>query len=404
MENKLEYSNAVENIKTALNQGKGTSVRDWNVIFDTLKGKDDVQTIKNVQDFVKKNFSLRIQDGAKGIAYYGVTGATSKSANAPMFMVVDGVVKENPKSFGYISSTPAGRLFNDRSFNRVLDRNVDPDSRKIIYNGIDNSGSFAKGVSSLNDFFSENYIMNLSGPDLNTVMSGEYSLNCWGRTELKAVMRNESIKTINGVDKQVFNDVYNTVLKTTKDEALAVSSATEAIRVSQLKSMPDVHMKVMPDPADPNKTQSVELVPANTSGSVSFVDTMFANNKIGSPSKLNEMLTQYGSELKPETRQTLQRMGAEGKSFIEKRLSTNGKSIMDLCKEDSLKIDSFTLTKDGSLKGMDGLKQTGLGNGTLQKGQMSMDMLRGKVGTKSIPVQTNPIQNSIKLPAKGMQR
>lgn len=62
-----------------------------------------------------------------------------------------------------------------------------------------------------NDFFSENYVSNINSSNVNAIFSGEPlcrgekgTLNCFGRTEFETIMDNPSIKTINGIDKEVF--------------------------------------------------------------------------------------------------------------------------------------------------------------------------------------------------------
>lgn len=58
-----------------------------------LIGKNDAETIKNVQKFILDNFSFEIVEGAEGWAYFGMSGATVYSDDAPIYQCIKGLVK-----------------------------------------------------------------------------------------------------------------------------------------------------------------------------------------------------------------------------------------------------------------------------------------------------------------------
>lgn len=89
-----ESDAALQRILVSLDEGKDTKTEDWRIIFKSLVGVDDAETISKVQKFIKDNFSFKIENGAEGIAYYGKTGATIDTIDAPGFMVVDTLVKK----------------------------------------------------------------------------------------------------------------------------------------------------------------------------------------------------------------------------------------------------------------------------------------------------------------------
>ena len=97
----MEYEEALQRIISDLDAGNKTDIEDWEVIFDVLKGDNDVETILNVQDFVLKNFSFEIEPGAEGWAYFGMSGATTSSDDIPIFKYVDAIVEEKPYKYGY---------------------------------------------------------------------------------------------------------------------------------------------------------------------------------------------------------------------------------------------------------------------------------------------------------------
>ena len=97
----MRYEEALQRIIIALKEGCETQKKDWEVVFDVLKGDSDVETILNVQDFVLKNFSFEIEPGAEGWAYLGISGATTSFADIPIFKYVDAIVEEKPYKYGY---------------------------------------------------------------------------------------------------------------------------------------------------------------------------------------------------------------------------------------------------------------------------------------------------------------
>ncbi len=280
----MEYTEALEIIKNMLNTEEDTQ-ECWEIIFEELVGESDAETITNVQKFIKDNFSFEIQSGAEGYAYYGMSGATTLSEDTPLYKYVDGIVSSTPDKYGYISSTQAGKLFNDKWFNVVLNQKVGREVRSILYNGENNSGKLLGDIQSFNDFFSENYIMRLKESNLNTMLSGDYSLNCFGRTEFDAIMKNDAIKTINGIDKAAFKEMYDGI-KAVSSETNAMGTVCEAIKASELQNFSDMYFKV--DILE-GGTSVVKLVSKKTEGAVSLLDTMLVNGKV-SPSTLNDIV------------------------------------------------------------------------------------------------------------------
>ncbi len=204
----MEFQEALQRIFEALKVGEETTTEDWTIIFSNLVGNSDAETIINVQNFIKENFSFEIEAGAEGYAYFGNAGATTASSDIQVYKYVDAIVESSPNKYGYISSTQAGKLFNDKSFNDVLKEYlVDNSLKDILYNGKNSTGEIFEGVQSFNDFLSENYVMSLKESNVNTMLSGDYSLNCFGRTEFQAIMENDAIKTINGIDKNIYMDI-----------------------------------------------------------------------------------------------------------------------------------------------------------------------------------------------------
>lgn len=109
------------------------------------------------------------------------------------------MVKSTDGSYGYISSTQAGKLFNDTGFMDAVREILTEPSLKdkennLILNGTNASGtiqfSYGTSVQAFNDFFSQNYIENLTCSNVRTLISGDYTMNCFGRTEFLKILEN----------------------------------------------------------------------------------------------------------------------------------------------------------------------------------------------------------------------
>ncbi len=92
--------------------------------------------------------------------------------------------------------------------------------------------------------------------------------------------------------------------------------------------------------------------------------------------------------------------------IAEYRAHKNGvsaESLVKLSLGDDKKVIKATLIEDGRGE-TNPVTQASLESGIVPKGQMSMGMLRSKVGGRNILVQANSLQNSINLSPKGIQR
>ena len=266
-----------------------TKAEDWQEIMKLPKGADDAETINNVLDFVAEHFSFAIEEGAEGYVYYGSTESTR------IWRIVEGIVKDTGSEVkaGYISSTQAGRLFNDNGFKDALKKIIgDRDLFKIngetgitqLYDGDALTGKLevntTKGkvkVRALNDFFSENYIKNLKCSNIRTIFSGNCTagndiagtLNCFGRTEFFEIMDNKLIKTINGIDKDVFYYIYGA-----SPAGKEIENVCEALKASEIPHISNIYYKM--------ENGAVKIVSKESAGAVRLVDTMIAEGKISS--------------------------------------------------------------------------------------------------------------------------
>ena len=71
-----KMNEALQRIYTALSSTEkiATSVDDWTLILEYCKGTDYIETISNLQNFIKNKFSFAIEKGAEGFVYFGNIG------------------------------------------------------------------------------------------------------------------------------------------------------------------------------------------------------------------------------------------------------------------------------------------------------------------------------------------
>lgn len=107
------------------------------------------------------NYSFSIEKNAEGFVYYGTT--TEKEAG--IWKLVDGITEASNGNSGYISSTEAGKLFNDSNFNDALGEVFGTAAKEgsiavggnLLYEGMDYSGKISfldeTSAQAFNDFF-----------------------------------------------------------------------------------------------------------------------------------------------------------------------------------------------------------------------------------------------------------
>ena len=127
----------------------------------------------------------------------------------------------------YITSTEAGKLFNDDGFNETLRKYSNNNGLlkntngiQELYEGTNSSGeiSFYNNgkeikVKAFNDYFSEEYIRNIRCSEVKTIFTGDYLAkngignNAFCRTELNLLLGDNCIETINEIDKNIIKEI-----------------------------------------------------------------------------------------------------------------------------------------------------------------------------------------------------
>lgn len=210
----------VKDLKTPVDD----RVSAWKKIFDTLGVGDSLDGFARMESFIGGVFSSELDSELEGCLYAG--GMSVGDYSGFMWKAMGSY-----EGHGYISSTEAGRLMNDEGFKQSLadrfpslirDRlGGDPSETDTAGEPRDgwsragklfdsDTGVLGRGedgdVPGLNDYFSERYVSSLRGPDVETFFMGDPvndkgSVKVSMRTELEALLKNDRVKTVNGVSK-----------------------------------------------------------------------------------------------------------------------------------------------------------------------------------------------------------
>lgn len=305
-----------------------------NDLLNETKG-DKAKTITKIQEYIKNNYSFSIGDDAEGTVYYGTIGKGTDEIHA--WEIVKEYVNSSKGIRGYISSTEAGELFNEDNFNDALPealiKNNEGDIDINLYNGQNSDGKihFKNGsiVQAFNDFFSENYIKNLKCSNVSTVFFGapvtkDGGLNCFARTEFKAILDNSSIKTINNVDKEVFREIFYNAPK-----GQEMSFVTEALKAAQIDNLAKLPVY---------KTKN---------GDVNILDACIINGDTGDTSKLSDFVKNNSSRLSDKGKKSLYESISNNEKALKNYSKTNSSRILKLADES----ETLYFDKEGKLTG-----------------------------------------------------
>ncbi|WP_304325977.1 calcium-binding protein [Bifidobacterium thermacidophilum] len=223
----------------------------WKKIFDALGVGDSLDGFARMESFIGGVFSSELAPGLEGCLYAG--GMSVGVHSGLMWKVMDSY-----GGHGYISSTEAGQLFNDAGFKGALGKrfqhlgqqleqgkwkNASPldalmgVSSNVLRNVSGNvvHDSAGNTVRGLNDYFSERFVSSLRCPDVETFFMGDpvdvvygddgsivsESVKVSMRTELRALLKNEHVKTVNGVGKGLIAAVYEHIPKSAGEAEVA---------------------------------------------------------------------------------------------------------------------------------------------------------------------------------------
>ena len=285
---------ALERIKEAVNSGNTTNIKDWSEVAQhyNILGSDNAETIKNIENFVAENFSFETT-AESAYVYFG------SDENISIWQCVDCICKDTSQSSVYISSTQAGRLFNDHGFYKFLENMLGEknellkiiDGSSALFDGVDASGKViidagnneTKEVQALNDFFSENYIKAIKSKNIKTIFSGDIlarnnkGLNAFCRTELEQIFLNDSIENINGIEKSLIQK-----LKEAAPKGEEYDYVTNVLKASQISEIKDLRytFEITVEATGATKIKVLEVSKNELQNGTKLIDHMIANDKL----------------------------------------------------------------------------------------------------------------------------
>lgn len=199
--------------------------QEWYDLFTKFIDENEKigDAVKEAQRYIKKEYSFKLPEDATAYVYFG-----SVDGKVGIWQIVKGISDGSNEQRGYISSTEAGQLFNDRdNFVAALQQafapyvkkdNINLSKEDILFEGANHSSKIEftdnSTAMSFNDFFSKNYIQKLQCENVHAIMAGEpltkdkLGYNCFIRTELGYILKNDKIKAINGIQKHIFEKPY----------------------------------------------------------------------------------------------------------------------------------------------------------------------------------------------------
>ena len=302
-----------------------------------------------VYDYVKETYSSLI--AGDGYVYFGTL-----SDGTPIYKIVGNICEMD--GGGYITSSEAGKLFNEEKFyNAVIDyfgkhvkkgslmtgKNQSPlwEGFSVVgdkYADYTGNVSFIDGseAPALNDAFSEMYVRNLECSNVKTLMFGDFTkdsgkaYNAFCRTEFELLFADESkVKTINGIDKNVFRNVFEAA----GGGKEGYQTLCDALKASQIDSLKDYYYIISERDAK-GAVKAIEMVSRDTKDAIRLVDALIGNeeNVINS---IDDIIRNYGSGLTDDTIKSLKNLSV-----------TSRNTIADIIIKDSENIAKVSNTKN----------------------------------------------------------
>lgn len=311
---------ALERIKEAIANGKNSTKVDWEDVFNqyNLRGSSDAETIQNVQKFVSENFSFSSPEAEAAYVYFGSDGKVA------MWKVVDNICSNSDGRKEYITSTEAGKLFNDEGFKGAIRNNIE--EKNVInelYEGNNASGeiSFYNNgkeikVKAFNDYFSEEYIRNIRCSEVKTIFTGDYLAkngignNAFCRTELNLLLGDNCIETINGIDKNIIKEIMAVAPEEEK-----LQYVTDVLKMSQMEDIKDIHYVINETGVD----KAVHISPTATEGSTRLIDTIIGTDS-SIKNTIDDIINKLGSKLSDKAVSELKKASKTSQQTITKVL------------------------------------------------------------------------------------
>lgn len=310
---------------------------EWiEIILDIIKDKTNVkEQIEAVYNFIEQACFSDIQ--GEGFVYYGAGVVVEEEISLASYRIVRDICENSDGAYGFISSTESGQILNDKSFreayidifgNKIVNDGIE--TEKIIWNGYSSlngkmttdTGKITlvrnEEVDALNDRFSKMYIDNLKCKNVNTLMFGDFTrdtdntFNAFCRTEFELLLKNDAVKTINNIDKCIYEEVFNAAGGKTKDGYQALC---DLIKTTQMESLKNYYFITETVIEEEKEVLIAKMVAKEDEGATRLVDALISNENNKTYS-VEQIINKYGDKISEDVVQQLRDVSESSRNFV----------------------------------------------------------------------------------------
>lgn len=310
---------------------------EWiEIILDIIKDKTNVkEQIEAVYNFIEQACFSDIQ--GEGFVYYGAGVVVEEEISLASYRIVRDICENSDGAYGFISSTETGQILNDEFFreafidifrNKIVNNELKVEN--IIWNGYSslegemttNTGKITlvgnQEVDAFNDRFSKMYINNLKCTNVNTLMFGDFTrgtdntFNAFCRTEFELLLKNDAVKTINNIDKCIYEELFNAAGGNTKEGYQALC---DLIKTTQMESLKNYYFITETVIEEEKEVLIAKMVAKEDEGATRLVDALISNENNKTYS-VEQIINKYGDKISEDVVQQLRDVSESSRNFV----------------------------------------------------------------------------------------
>lgn len=374
-------------------------ILEWVDCYDSsLETTEDLARFQKelIKQISKLDFDVTEGGTKAAIGYAGTTGPKGKDVKGGVYQTVEIIAHADFSHFVFINDA-ADNLLNNKDFKELLFVKIGEENFEKLLWGKDGK-SFGDNLP-LNDVVSYNFMKANASGDVMLLIAENASVDSVLRkTEIPTILSKESVTAVLGIPKEnllAMDEIERFNLLKQKSIAMqAESTIHQGTKffdsgreiTYEILSFEDTMLE---DTFKFEIPEGMEVVGKY----YERVDGLLSRDEIIEKYGLHEMATDEAESIITTLKI------AEYRAY---KRGVGVESQVKLSFGDDKKVIKATLIEDGRAE-MKAVTQVSPEYGTVPRGQMSMGMLRSKVGGRNIPAQATSLQNSIKLTSKGIQ-
>ncbi len=363
-----------------------------------LKESEDLAKFQRelIEQINKIDFDVTEGGTKSAIGYSGSIGPERDNVYDGIYQTVE-FITQGDSSYVFINDA-ADNFLNNEEFKEILFEKIGRKYYGTLLWG-KNGKSFGDNLP-LNDVVSHNFMnANASGDVMLLIAENASVDSVLRRTEIPVILAKDSVESILGIPKEQLLAMDETErFNLLKEQSMAMQAEATIHQGKTILNSGDIMIKEILSFEDTSLEDTFRFdVPEGMEEVGKYyerVDGLLSRDAIIEKYGLYNMATDEAESIITTLKI------AEYRAY---KRGVGAESLVKLSFGDDKKVIKATLIEDVVAE-TKSVAQASLGRGTVQKGQMGMEILRSKVGGRNIPVQANSLQNSIKLSSKGMQR